>query len=62
MATRDKLGQDWLDMCYTDCCSRQGKHDILSTIYRDVRDLNKVSIALQITESHCVKICSIQLD
>ncbi|XP_022791125.1 RANBP2-like and GRIP domain-containing protein 2 isoform X1 [Stylophora pistillata] len=51
MATRDKLGQDWLDTCHTDCCSRQGQHDILSALYRDERDLSKSFLACD--EDYC---------
>ena len=42
MATRDRHGGSWIETCHSDCCSQQGLEEILSTIYRDERDLAKV--------------------
>ena len=42
MATRDRHGGSWIETCYSDCCSQQGLEEILSTVYRDERDLAKV--------------------
>ena len=43
MATRDRHGAAWVNTCHSDCCSRQGQQDILDTVYRDERELSKVS-------------------
>ena len=42
MATRDRHGGLWIETCHSDCCSQQGLEEILSTVYRDERDLAKV--------------------
>ena len=44
MATRDRHGSTWMSTCHSDCCSRQGQQDILSTVYRDEKQLTNVSI------------------
>ena len=44
MATRDRHGSVWMSTCHSDCCSRQGQQDILSTVYRDEKQLTNVSI------------------
>ena len=43
MATRDRHGAAWMSTCHSDCCSRQGQQDILSTVYRDEKQLTNVS-------------------
>lgn len=44
MATRDRHGAAWINMCHSDCCSRQGQQDILNTVYRNEKQLTNVSI------------------
>lgn len=44
VARRDMYGATWMDICHSDCCSWQGQHEILNTVYRNEKDLTKVSI------------------
>lgn len=44
MATNDRHGAAWMSTCHSDCCSRQGQRDILSTVYREEKELTNVSI------------------
>ena len=43
VSVRDRHGAVWISTCHSDCCSRQGQQDILNTVYRDERELAKVS-------------------
>ncbi|XP_068685132.1 E3 SUMO-protein ligase RanBP2-like [Montipora foliosa] len=45
MATRDRHGPLWMNTCHSDCCSRQGLQEILSTVYRGEKDLTKSFLA-----------------
>lgn len=59
MATRDRHGAAWMSTCHSDCCSRQGQQDILSTVYREEKELTNVSIIFSFfVESAVAIVCS----